>query len=720
VQSDHVGHFSSGDETLLETLAQYATLVFQRDRLTSATNALAHVDFSGVNRADVMSAVVMSAADLVDADGAVLFTLSDVTNELSLVSHYPHSMDVSDLPEIIAREAEPWSRALYTGEVEVLEDLKANEMSGYQTFATKNGYSVGLVVPLLLHIGDTERLTELGTMCVFFHAPPLFADLDRRLLLAFAVSASYAIHNVAVIESSNRMHSLATITARTAAALELSSRLAQKAFEPLHAAATSVDALGQALRRKSIADASKPLAGLRASLHDLETLVAQLAPKEQFAGDLADSNDVLSGAFRLIHTSLFASSDRPYLNIGEVELWSQVQDALRRVIELVRLPFGAVFISTRRDYSDLRRVAVTRKDAPGPTTLTLASFEEFRWLAAQTHVILPREDGQLRWLRPGSLVGTPGAVIYGHEVTGGQLVVIALGVPEHRALTFEELATLYEAVVVQIFTYIDNAMFSIELDFLTSETGHLMGRAIGKVESGARVLKRVIASPADSDSQIVSLAESAVEDGLNRLHLIQNNFYWFSAQRQVLHAGGNAVVGGSDVNEVVDVCTMLRAMEALFRREAVERGLKPTRFTMHDRNGLVRGPEALLRLVFLNVYDNAIKFAYSNTFVTIEQRRKDSKCIVVFENLGVGVAPDEMKAVFERLRRSRFQDRSRRVEGLGLGLSYCRRVVEETFRGEIVLASRPAETSRPSRFEGDNWLTTVTVSLPLADARARG
>lgn len=296
-------------------------------------------------------------------------------------------------------------------------------------------------------------------------------------------------------------------------------------------------------------------------------------------------------------------------------------------------------------------------------------------------------------------------------------MIIVLGVENDRILSFEDLATLYESVAVQIFTYVDNAMFGIELDFMTSETGHLMGRAIGKVESGTRVLKELLDSPETSDPTLTELARSAVEDGLTRLKLIHNNFYWFSAQRRLLDTDAGATNDTTGV-DWFDVSTMLGDMAAIFQREAIGRGLKPTRFET-TQSIIVRGPEDLMRLTFLNLYDNALKFAYKDTFISIRATRKRDSCVVEFENLGIGVAPDEVRTVFERLRRSRFRDPHRRVEGLGLGLAYCRRVVDEIFRGKIELTSHHLVDSRRGlRFEGDNWLTTVTVTLPLLDVPA--
>jgi signal transduction histidine kinase len=57
----------------------------------------------------------------------------------------------------------------------------------------------------------------------------------------------------------------------------------------------------------------------------------------------------------------------------------------------------------------------------------------------------------------------------------------------------------------------------------------------------------------------------------------------------------------------------------------------------------------------------------------------------------------------------------RRIGGLGLGLSYCRRIIEDEFKGKISLNSWEVQKPQPRRFEGDNYITKVTVKLKLIE-----
>ncbi len=721
VDSSHRQCFSDNDVLLLETLARYAALVFQRDRLLDATMRLANIEFSRRDRRRVFVQIAKSAAELVDADASIVLLLDGVTDHLYTETHYPDGVNIHTADSVLPRGVGACWDALRSHDVVVFRDILNDPLFHNRAFATANGFTEMVSVPLMVGGSGTDADRDLGVINLFFRTASPFIDIDRQVLRILGAGASLAIHDLSAIEETTRTHALATITARTTAAIEVSGRLVREALIPLRQARDAAAALSSQSTAERAALHARRLTG---ALNALTSLLNKLAPSEPIPETLPHTpSSVLTDAFRLLNTRLFGTEPQPSLSIGEDELWRHVALALRRLIDLIRLPSAALYISHHRDYREFRRVVST---TPGTTVerFGLPSFEEFSWLQQQTYTVLPHEDSRLEWIDIRGMAAAPRAVIFGHEVTGGRLIVLVFGLQEHRALAFSEIATLYEAVTAQLYPYVDNAMFGIELDFLTSETGHLLGRAIGKVQSGVRTLNELgpmTANSSEEDIRLHTLAGHAVEDGLIRLELIRNNFYWFSAQRRHFDVGGEEQSG--DVSQAMtrtfDVVALLHDMRGLFTREATERGLKATHMDLRPSRAEVRGPETLLRLTFLNLFDNALKFAYANTFIEISLRSSAETCTVVFQNLGVGVAPDEVEAVFQRLRRSRFQDTSRRIEGLGLGLPYCRRVVKEVFRGDIGLSSRAAETPSVRRFEGDNWLTTVTVTLPLAAQRER-
>jgi signal transduction histidine kinase len=394
----------------------------------------------------------------------------------------------------------------------------------------------------------------------------------------------------------------------------------------------------------------------------------------------------------------------PKIGVNRGELWEEITKALAAIVEDLDQTGAAVYLASRNDYTEFQLVAST--GAQASVSLALPTYDAFAWILEEGKTALPTTKREMSWLDPGSCFGAPYALLLGHETVGGNLL-LAVFLSDKR-VGGSVARRLQHFTGNRLFPYIATAMFGIELDTLTAEVGHLMGRATGKIHAGIRTLRAQLRDCKVNDPETVALAYQAADEGLRRLDLIRQNFYQFGLQRRAI------APDGSDAEaEAFDVIPILKEMMGAFKDDARAMQLRPPIVEFRATSAVVRGPIELLRIAFLNLYDNALKFSYANTFVHITAGVDDGMCVIAVENLGVGVAPDEFTTIFQRLRRSRFRDPHRRIEGLGLGLAYCRRVVEELFHGRISLTSRPIDTRYPRRFEGDNWLTTVTVELPL-------
>ena len=121
--------------------------------------------------------------------------------------------------------------------------------------------------------------------------------------------------------------------------------------------------------------------------------------------------------------------------------------------------------------------------------------------------------------------------------------------------------------------------------------------------------------------------------------------------------------------------------------------------------GEVLGSPQQLHQVFWNLIDNALKFRDPERppeiRVSLEKdaERADNRIAVLVQDNGIGIAQDRLDAVFEAFRRLHPRDA---YPGMGLGLSFCRKIVEG-LGGEISVTSTPGEGS------------TFRVSLPSAD-----
>ena len=120
---------------------------------------------------------------------------------------------------------------------------------------------------------------------------------------------------------------------------------------------------------------------------------------------------------------------------------------------------------------------------------------------------------------------------------------------------------------------------------------------------------------------------------------------------------------------------------------------------------LVRGDEARLGQVFINLLHNAVKFSPNGGDVTVRVRAEDGELVASVEDHGVGVPRAAQPRIFERFYKV---DRARvrgEAGGTGLGLSIARHIVEQ-HGGRIWIASTEGVGS------------TFSFAIPLAHEEA--
>ena len=104
-----------------------------------------------------------------------------------------------------------------------------------------------------------------------------------------------------------------------------------------------------------------------------------------------------------------------------------------------------------------------------------------------------------------------------------------------------------------------------------------------------------------------------------------------------------------------------------------EKGLNFQLGQTHDL--VVKGDEARLRELFMNVLDNAIRYTPALGTVSLSLRRDGQMAVVAITDTGVGIPAEDIPFIFERFYRVD-KSRSRAEGGSGLGLAICRHIVE--------------------------------------------
>lgn len=85
------------------------------------------------------------------------------------------------------------------------------------------------------------------------------------------------------------------------------------------------------------------------------------------------------------------------------------------------------------------------------------------------------------------------------------------------------------------------------------------------------------------------------------------------------------------------------------------------------------GNEQLLFQVWLNLFDNAIKFSNPHEAIELSLKKQDHNIIFSIMDYGSGMTDEQQKRMFEKFYTG---DKSRNSEGNGLGLSIVKRVVD--------------------------------------------
>jgi two-component system OmpR family sensor kinase len=114
----------------------------------------------------------------------------------------------------------------------------------------------------------------------------------------------------------------------------------------------------------------------------------------------------------------------------------------------------------------------------------------------------------------------------------------------------------------------------------------------------------------------------------------------------------------------------------------------------------VRAGSTAVGLALANILDNAVKFSSAGTAVTVEVSTDGPDALVVVNDDGPGVAPDELPRLFDRFHRGRAA-RESEAPGFGLGLAISRALIER-------------EGGRISVENGRGGGARFSIRLPLA------
>jgi len=133
-------------------------------------------------------------------------------------------------------------------------------------------------------------------------------------------------------------------------------------------------------------------------------------------------------------------------------------------------------------------------------------------------------------------------------------------------------------------------------------------------------------------------------------------------------------------------------LEAMIEDARILAGDSNLHFDLQIQPGLwVQADRGLLHMALLNLINNAVKYNEPDGSVGVTLVADDHEAVLILCNSGPGIPVSDQPRIFERFYRVD-QDRSRTVDGLGLGLSLAREIIH-AHHGKLTLKeSRPGQT----------------------------
>jgi signal transduction histidine kinase len=149
----------------------------------------------------------------------------------------------------------------------------------------------------------------------------------------------------------------------------------------------------------------------------------------------------------------------------------------------------------------------------------------------------------------------------------------------------------------------------------------------------------------------------------------------------------------------IDICHLISDVLGRMKNIAEEKDIDVA-FTCSGGITL-DGDDAQLRRVFMNLFDNAVKYTYRKGKISVTVRDGEGSVKIYFNDTGIGIPEDEQTYIFDRFYQA---GGSRGINrGFGLGLSSAMSIVE-AHKGDIAVESQPGK--------GTTFIVTLPISYP--------
>lgn len=126
--------------------------------------------------------------------------------------------------------------------------------------------------------------------------------------------------------------------------------------------------------------------------------------------------------------------------------------------------------------------------------------------------------------------------------------------------------------------------------------------------------------------------------------------------------------------EPLDISSILKDVISFTRPEAETRKITLEINAPASLNK-VKGDKESLKMMFINLISNGIKFNHEGGSVLIKAKEQDDYIVIEVSDTGIGIIKENLPFIFDEFFRVK-SDKTRHIAGTGLGLSIVKKIVE--------------------------------------------
>lgn len=142
-----------------------------------------------------------------------------------------------------------------------------------------------------------------------------------------------------------------------------------------------------------------------------------------------------------------------------------------------------------------------------------------------------------------------------------------------------------------------------------------------------------------------------------------------------------------DHSQTIDLDTACKKITALTESACEEKGISIF-YEGPGKDTYIRIDPNGLNTILYNLLQNAVKYTNRDGQIEVLMKELDTKVQLIVKDTGIGIEPKDIDSVFKPF--ARLLENKHEIEGLGLGLSIVKRIIDQV-GGRIEIKSKPGE-----------------------------